>query len=224
MDNLRMKVKNIFRWTAALLAAAAAITAAAAQSENPNTLTGKALVDTLRRGGYVIYFRHAATDWSQDDYVTAVGDWTSCDPSRVRQLSDQGRADARRIGAAIRRLQIPIGRVLSSEYCRCRQTAQLMDLGTVVPTRAIMNMRVAHMVGGREAVIERAQRELARKPKPGTNTVLVAHGNLMRAASGAYTGEAGAGVYLPRGGKTFDLVAMLEPETWTALADEFGQP
>ena len=115
-------------------------------------LEGKALIEALRRGGYVIYFRHAATDWSQDDFVTADGEWTSCDPARMRQLSSEGRQVARRIGEAIRRLKIPIGRVLSSEYCRTKETAQLMALGAVKTTRNIMNMRVADMVGGREAV------------------------------------------------------------------------
>ena len=99
-----------------------------------------------------------------------------------------------------------------------------MGLGPVVPTRAIMNMRVAEMVGGRDAVIDRAQRELGRVPKPGTNTVLVAHGNLMRAASGAYTGEAGAGIYAPLGGKAFRLVGLLEPDQWQQLADQFARP
>ena len=208
----------------ALFWAAAAVLITAGYSPAQEELSGRDLVEALRKGGYVIYFRHAATDWSQDDYVTAEGEWTSCDPTRMRQLSEQGRATARRIGEAIRRLNIPVGRVLSSEYCRTRQTAQLMDIGPVVPTRAIMNMRVAEMVGGREAVIERARQELARPPKPGTNTVLVAHGNLMRAASGAYTGEAGAGIYAPQGGKDFQLVGLLEPDQWQQLAERFARP
>ena len=187
------------------------------------SLSDRELVDALRQGGYNIYFRHAATDWSQDDYVTAEGEWTSCDPQKMRQLSASGRAAARSIGEAIRRLEIPVGRVLSSEYCRTRQTAELMAIGPVKPTRAIMNMRVAGMVGGSEAVIERARKELGRKPIPGTNTVLVAHGNLMRAASGEYTGEAGAAIFKPSGGGMFQLVVIVEPENWQRLANQFAQ-
>lgn len=219
-----MKIKNDWGLAVVCFWAVAAVAGLTKHAFSQDPLSGQALVDALRRGGYIIYFRHAATDWSQDDYVTAAGEWTSCNPNRMRQLSNQGRAVARRIGEAIRRLEIPIGRVLSSEYCRTRQTAQLMDLGPVVPTRVIMNMRVAQMVGGREAVIERAQRELGRPPIPGTNTVLVAHGNLMRAASGAYTGEAGAGIFAPSGGKEFQLVKLLEPDQWQQLADQFAQP
>jgi hypothetical protein len=51
------------------------------------TLSDIDLVQTLREGGFNIYFRHAATDWSQSDKVGAKDDWLSCDSSRMRQLS-----------------------------------------------------------------------------------------------------------------------------------------
>ncbi|RJQ77894.1 MAG: histidine phosphatase family protein [Desulfobacteraceae bacterium] len=185
-------------------------------------LYGKALVEALRQGGFNIYFRHAATDWSQDDYISAQGDWTSCDPQKMRQLSAQGRAAAQRIGEAMRRLGIPVGRVFSSEYCRTRETAQLMDLGPVAPTLAVMNMRAAEFVGGREAVIARARRALSTPPSTGTNNVFVAHGNLMQAASGAYTGESGAAIFAPQDNGEFRLVAQISPEDWEMLAGKFA--
>ena len=77
-------------------------------------------------------------------------------------------------------------------------------------------MRAAEFAGGREAVIRRVQRELARPPLPGTNTVLVAHGNLVRDATGTYPDEAGAAVFAPvlasNGKRGFRLVARLAPE------------
>ena len=79
-------------------------------------------------------------------------------------------------------------------------------------------MRAAEFAGGREAVIRRAQRQLARMPAPGTNTVLVAHGNLVRDATGTYPGEAGAAVFEPDGKGGFRLVATLTPSDWAALA------
>ena len=57
-----------------------------------------ALVESLRKGGFNIYFRHAATDWSQNDQVSKEGDWTSCDPNNMRQLSETGRKMAGRFG------------------------------------------------------------------------------------------------------------------------------
>ena len=112
---------------------------------------GRALVAALHKGGYNIYFRHAATDWSQNDQVSREGDWASCDSSRMRQLSEAGRKTAHAIGEALRRLQIPIGQVFASPYCRTAETARHMQLGSVETTTDIMNMRVAEYFGGRSA-------------------------------------------------------------------------
>lgn len=181
------------------------------------------LVRALRGGGYNIYFRHAQTEWSQQDRVAEAGDWTSCDPAEMRQLSAAGRDTAARIGGAIRALDIPVSKVMSSEYCRTAQTAEAMDLGPVDRSREIMNMRAASFLGGAEAVTERARKLLSRMPATGGNVVLVAHGNLMRAATGAYTGEAGAVVVRPDG-QDFTLVAELLPADWARLAKRYGRP
>ncbi|MFW5635403.1 MAG: histidine phosphatase family protein [Thermodesulfobacteriota bacterium] len=213
-----MKILRMIGLLVGLMAAAASATA-----QQKDLLSGKALVEALRRGGYNIYFRHAATDWSKNDRVEAPGDWTHCSPRRMRQLSEEGRATARQIGEAIRRLGIPIGPVFSSQYCRARQTAEQMALGPVKATIEIMNLRTADFAGGRNAVTERARQKLSIPPPKGTNALFVAHGNLMRAVSGAYTDEAGAVVFDPVGDGEFDLVAELTPTDWQRLADAFAE-
>lgn len=87
-----------------------------------------------------------------------------------------------------------------------------------------MNTRAADYVGGREAVVRRARRAISRPPPPGANTVIVGHGNLMQAATGAYAAEGGSAVYAPAPGDGggFSLVALLLPEEWTRLAERFG--
>jgi phosphohistidine phosphatase SixA len=55
------------------------------------------------------------------------------DCSTQRNLSAQGRAQARRIGEAFRRRGVKVARVLSSQWCRCLETARLMNLGAVEP-------------------------------------------------------------------------------------------
>ncbi len=198
-----------------LLAAVGATVAAPVQRDS--------LVEALRDGGFVIYFRHAATDWSQTDRVAGDGAWKSCDPTRMRQLSTAGREAARRIGTAIRGLEIPVSRVLSSEYCRAKETAELLSLGPVETTREIMNLRSAEYVGGREAAVERARRFLGTAPEPGTNTVIVAHGNLIRAATGVYPGEAGAAVFRPQPNGRPELFAEVPPDMWRELAERHGE-
>src|SRR4051812_30257389 len=78
------------------------------------------LVERLRRGGYVLALRHAATDQSMADNTRDLRD---C--SKQRNLSAAGRRQAQAIGRALRRLRIPVGTVLASPYCRTRATARL---------------------------------------------------------------------------------------------------
>jgi len=194
------------------------VTALPANLTGGELLRGKALLSALRAGGHVIYFRHAQTDWSQSDHVEQAGDWESCDPKRVRQLSDEGRATAGAIGAAMRKLGIPVGQVEASPYCRTMETARLLGLGEVRPSLRIMNMLAARFVGGRDALIASARAAIGTPPREGMNTVLVAHGNVVRDATGAYPGEAGAAIFRPDGKGGFTLVALLDPADWQALA------
>lgn len=183
------------------------------------------LVSLLRAGGLTVYFRHAATDWSQSDRIVRHGDWKSCDGRKIRQLSEAGRATAREIGAAMRKLGVPVSQVLSTEYCRAVETAEGLDVGPVETTLDIMNLRAADFVGGRDAVIARFRTLLATPPAPGTNRVITAHGNLIQAGTGIYPGEAGAAVFLPDPDAPhgFRAIAELVPADWTRLAAEGGK-
>jgi broad specificity phosphatase PhoE len=190
--------------------------AAPAQSAEP--LSGETLVRALQGGGYNVYFRHAATDWSQSDDVREAGDWTNCEPSRMRQLSDTGRRAAHTVGEAMRALGIPVARVIASPYCRTVETARLMSLGPVETTTDVINLRVAEYFGGRKAIARRARARLATQPAPGTNTVLVAHGNLAREATDVYPGEGEGIVFRPDGNGDFAFVGRLTPKEWARLA------
>jgi phosphohistidine phosphatase SixA len=53
------------------------------------------------------------------------------DCSTQRNLSDEGRAEARRIGERFRAAGIGFDRILTSEWCRTTETADLMSLGPV---------------------------------------------------------------------------------------------
>src|SRR5262245_52600081 len=86
----------------------------------------------LRGGGHVALLRHAAT-------VGGVGDppgFRLDDCATQRNLTDKGRAEARRLGERFRAEAVPVGKLLSSQWCRCRDTATLMELGPpeITPT------------------------------------------------------------------------------------------
>ena len=208
-------------WIMVLLLSGTTLFVVAAAQTTPE-LEGLALVESLRKGGYNIYFRHAATDWSQNDQVSKAGDWTSCDPNKMRQLSEAGRKTAGIVGEAIRALQIPIGQVLASPYCRTVETARNMKLGPVEKTTDIMNMRVAGYFGGTSAIAARTNGRLSMLPPAKTNTVLVAHGNVLVTATDVYPQEAEAIVFRPEGNGTWTFVARISPQEWALLAAEHG--
>lgn len=212
---------HALRWLALLTSLLSVCGTATAQDDA--VLSGEELVRALRTGGYNVYFRHAATSWSQSDHVREAEDWTSCDSLRIRQLSDKGRRTAREVGEAMRALGIPVGRVLASPYCRTVETAALMNLGPVETTTDVINLRVAEYFGGRGAIAERTRSLLATRPAPGTNTVLVAHGNVAREATEVYPGEGEGVTFRPHGNGRFTFIGRLTPAQWMQLAGELAR-
>ena len=91
------------------------------------------LISALKQGGYVIVFRHGATDDSQRDIYPFKFD----DMKAQRQLSEQGRDMARQIGAAFRKLGIPIGEIYTSRLNRAVETGKLLSGKEVRPVDAL---------------------------------------------------------------------------------------
>lgn len=181
-------------------------------------LSGQELIEALQQGGYNLYFRHEATEWSQQDLVNKKDDWLSCNGNEIRQLSEQGLHRAQNTGEAMRRLNIPVNEVLASPYCRTVETARQLGLGEVQVSTAVINLRVADYFGGREAVILKAQKLLAQPPKAESNRVIVAHGNIAQAATPVYPGEGEAVIFKPDGNGHFVFVGRITPEQWVQLS------
>ena len=194
-----------------------AVGAGAAQGTPPGADAD--LIAKLKRGGYNLYVRHAATNWSQSDRITAYGDWTSCDPVRIRQLSDEGRRDARAVGAALRTLGIRLGQIFASPYCRTMETAKLMSGRAPKPTTDLLNLRAASFVGGSKVVVARARALLSGPPEAGVNDLFVAHGNLGRAAFETSLAEGEVLVIAPRAHGRFEIAGTLTPAAVMALME-----
>ncbi len=82
----------------------------------------------LRGGGHFALIRHALAPGNNDPPGFRLDD---C--STQRNLSAEGRAQAARIGELFRANGIVQARVLSSQWCRCTETATLLGLGAVTP-------------------------------------------------------------------------------------------
>ena len=124
---------------------------------------------TLAQGGMVILIRHSPT-------VPGVYDppgFTLEDYASQRLLSDAGREQAKRLGESFRSRNIPIGRVLSSRFCRCIDTAALA-FGTVEPWEMLDNSGYDNNEVRKEK--RGALREAASRWHSTGNLVLVTHG------------------------------------------------
>ena len=82
----------------------------------------------LRRGEAVALIRHATAPGAGDPADFRLGD---C--STQRNLSEEGRNEARALGERLREAGIAGAQVYSSQWCRCLETAGLLGLGEVEP-------------------------------------------------------------------------------------------
>ena len=170
----------------------------------PATAADEALWTLLKGGGQVVLLRHGATDMEQRDLAGAPLE----DCARQRNLSDDGRDDSRLIGEAFRSRGIPVGRVLSSGYCRCRETAQLAF------GRVELWLALPQSLNDREVQAQRAAeiRALASEVPAGGNLILVSHQYPIRVLTGIQIGEGEFLVLTPRGGGVFDIAGRIPPE------------
>jgi phosphohistidine phosphatase SixA len=190
------------------LSFAAALPAIAAEAPS-EPLTGAALLQTLRGGGLILYFRHTSTDFAQND--DAMSGYEDC--ARQRNLTDRGRDEARRIGAAIKRLDIPIGDVLASPFCRTRETAQLIfGRATVAP--AVRGGPARPDSDDRYAELRKL---LSTPPSRGSNLAIASHGNPFHALTDIQLSEGEAAVILPLGAQGFRIAARIPKDGWDAL-------
>jgi phosphohistidine phosphatase SixA len=174
-----------------------------ASPDPAHALEGKALLAALQRGGHTLYFRHTATDFSQNDAKMRGLD----DCANQRALSEEGRRQAKALGAAIRKLALPIGDVQASPYCRTVETATLA-FGKTEKNPAVRGD------GGNYDALGR----LLAQPAPAhANRAIVGHGNGMRALAGAPHLEEGEAAVIKQGKSGPVIVARLRVGDWEGL-------
>jgi phosphohistidine phosphatase SixA len=166
-----------------LLGLAAAFTAAAAESD--------AAWAALRGGGHVALLRHAMTTGGAGDPPG----FRLEDCATQRNLSDEGRVQAAALGEAFRAQGVRVDQVWSSPWCRCRDTATLMAVGTVETLPALANLFGR---GENKAEQTRILRDTVKGwTGPGT-LLLVSHGSTISALTGVSPREGEAVVVAPR--------------------------
>lgn len=155
----------------------------------------------LREGGAVALFRHARAPGTGDPPGFRLEDCAT-----QRNLSAEGREQARGIGEQFRTRGIPVARVLSSRWCRSLDTARLAFGSLAEPFPPLDSFFSER--DGREAQT-RAVRELVEGWRSGGVLALVTHPVNITALTGIFPAEGEAVVLRPRTGAGFDVVGRI---------------
>jgi broad specificity phosphatase PhoE len=172
---------------------------------------GQPLLDALRHGGYVIVFRHATTEAKPD---AAHVDLADC--STQRNLSPDGRTMARSINTAFTQLHIPVGRVVSSPFCRAEETATLA-FGHEEPVAGLGDKAVKDQSTAAEAA-STLKTVIESSAVAGPNTIVVTHGFNIKSVVGDDVVEGEATVFKPDGNGGFTQITRVLPQDWATLA------
>ena len=189
----------VLRWVA--LALSLGLTPATADQP----IDAQSLWSALKSGGHIAIMRHALAPGGGDP-----ADFRIDDCSTQRNLSDQGREQAKRTGLAFRSRNIAIGRVLSSRWCRCLETARLLDLASVEPFLALNSF-----FGRPERRTEQtaALREFVRRPINGPSLILVSHQVNITALTGIFPSSGEIVVIRPGDGEQgFEVLGRMMPD------------
>lgn len=175
---------------------------------------GTALLQALRKGGFVLYMRHATTDTNRPDRVPSV-DLDDC--ATQRPLTDAGRKLARQIGRYLLEARIPVTEVWVSPLCRTRETAQL-----AFGERAQVDRNLTYTANltatQKQPLLAAARQHLSTPVAPGGNRVLVSHSTNLADLIGYYiTPEGTMAVFAPKGNGQFDYLGSIHPDDWPAL-------
>jgi phosphohistidine phosphatase SixA len=174
-------------------------------------------IAALRQGGYVIVLRHGATYPDQAD----TDPLNFKDTSKQRQLNDQGRAAAKAMGEALRKLKIPVSSVQTSLFFRAVETGKLLGFGEVTSTADITEggLVVSPNENSRR---QAALRKLAGTvPPAGSNVILVSHKpNILDAFGKDWIDirEGESSIFKPDGNGGYTLLTRVQADQWSKFA------
>ena len=160
------------------------------------------IIARLKTGGHILMIRHALAPGGGDPKNFTIGD---C--STQRNLNETGRTQARNIGNWLRSKGVASVRVYSSQWCRCLETAKLMNLGSVKELPALNSFY--ERMQDREPNISALKDFISRQPMDGELIVFVTHFVTIGAIAGESV-SSGTGVMLElKKDKSYEVVGRL---------------
>ncbi|GLK56948.1 phosphohistidine phosphatase SixA [Methylopila capsulata] len=178
------------------LAIVFALTATAAAADE------QAAWAALRGGGHVALMRHATAPGVGDPATFKLGD---C--STQRNLNDAGRAEARAIGERFRAHGVAVAEVRTSQWCRARDTAEEMKLGSVTEDPRLNSF---FGDGDRAGGLEASKAAVRDAVRSGSAAVLVTHQVNVTAATGVFPAS-GEIVVVTVEGDAIQVVGRIAP-------------
>ena len=150
-------------------------------------------------GANVMFMRHALAPGYGDPSHFDVND---C--STQRNLDATGRAQATSLGKVLRQHQIRFDEIKSSQWCRCQETARLLEVGKVVPFTGLNSFFEEH--ADREQTLRQLKSYLD-SLKPNERVLLVTHQVVISAVTGIYAPSGGVVLFntTTKASKALDL-------------------
>ena len=173
----------------------------------------------MRLGGYVIVLRHGAT--TSDVATDPMSNPAKKAAAGERQLSEAGRAQAKAVGEALRKLKIPVGLVLTSPLQRAVDTGTLLGLGEVTTKPELAEAGSAVSAEENKHRADALRQLVALRPPADNNLVIVSHKpNIIDAFGKGWVDvrEGEASVFEPDGSGGYKLVVRIQASEWSRLA------
>ena len=167
----------------------------------------------MKQGGYVIVFRHGATNRDQADTDPLNFD----NIAKQRLLSEQGKRVAIQVGEAFKKLGIPLGKVYTSKFNRAVETGSLMSGGDVTPTLDVTEGGLVVTPIENERRAEALKKMAGTTPEVGNNILIVTHKpNIMDAFGKDWfeVREGEASIFRPDGSGKYTLVGRVRIDEW----------
>jgi phosphohistidine phosphatase SixA len=229
-SGLGARVRHLFLRSAGLLTLLVAIQvpgfaadagSVPARSTFQPVVATPAHIEALRRGGFVIYMRHGATDARFPDRIPVQID----DCGSQRPLTDAGRAELDRVGAHFARLGLPYTQVISSPFCRALESARRV-FGEPVDVDPLLRYTATMPTAEKAPAVARTREWLSMPvAAEGENRIVVGHGPNIAEIMDYLPKEAAMVVFQPLGQGAepgFEYVLSIEPGHWAALLQALG--
>jgi phosphohistidine phosphatase SixA len=125
---------------------------------------------------YVVLLRHGEAPGRSEPL-----EFNFNDCSTQRNLSDKGRGESRQLGELLRVHGINVTKVLTSRFCRARETAELLNLGSVENDAAFDNLEFNKLRAAE--LLDQEREQIASWRGPGV-LLIVTHGSNIKALTG----------------------------------------